>query len=483
LPLHARQSRSSRTTTTPKAISPGRSRIALSKLLPAIILLAVFAAYSNHFHNGFHFDDFHTIVRNPAIRRLGNIPRFFTSPTLFSSEPEGRTWRPLVSTSLAIDYAIARGLKPFWFQLSTFCWFCVQLILMFLLFRRVTSNEWAGFLATAIYGLHPVCADTVNYIIQRGEVYDALGILASLLWFISRPRQRKYGLYLIPAVLAYLSKAPALIFPFILLSYVLLFEPRAWRSTLPAFAVTAVAAILTAKMTPATYSPGAVDPAMYRFTQSRVALHYFRCFFFPTGLSADPDWDYVPSPFSPQAVAGYLFIAAVIASALWTARRRATRPIAFGLLWFLLTLLPTAVTPLADVTNDHRMYLPFIGLSLSVVWSLTLLSVAQPVAQAFLTGCVLVLALATHHRNEVWRTDESLWRDVIAKNPENGRGLMNYGAVLMDRRDYTGALPYLQRAEEYLDSPNLEWDLGATYHALGREEEAETHFKRAAAWH
>ena len=83
-----------------------------SRLLPIWILLAVaavVAAYANHFHNSFHFDDSHTIVENVYIRDLHNIPRFFTDATTFSSLPANQTWRPIVSLSLALDYKLARG--------------------------------------------------------------------------------------------------------------------------------------------------------------------------------------------------------------------------------------------------------------------------------------------------------------------------------------------------------------------------------------
>src|ERR1700676_4827606 len=84
---------------------------------------AVLAAYSNHFQNEFHFDDSHTIVSNPFIKKLSNIPRFFSDAATFSMQPEGRTWRPIVSTSLAIDYALGHTLQPpFFFHLSTFLW-------------------------------------------------------------------------------------------------------------------------------------------------------------------------------------------------------------------------------------------------------------------------------------------------------------------------------------------------------------------------
>ena len=44
------------------------------------------------------------------------------------------------------------------------------------------------------------------------------------------------------------------------------------------------------------------------------------------------------------------------------------RPVAFGLWWFLVALLPTSIIPLAEVENDHRMFFPFIGLAAAVAW-------------------------------------------------------------------------------------------------------------------
>src|ERR1700744_252113 len=93
-------------------------------LLPLLgVLLLVTAAYSNHFHNGFHFDDFHTVTTNPYIRDLRNIPLIFEDADTFSTLPANRGWRPLVTTSLAIDYALAKGLKSSYFQTSDFVWF------------------------------------------------------------------------------------------------------------------------------------------------------------------------------------------------------------------------------------------------------------------------------------------------------------------------------------------------------------------------
>jgi protein O-mannosyl-transferase len=481
------------------------------------LALAVLIAYANHFQNSFHFDDFHTVTTNPYIRDLHYIPRFFVDPMLFSTLPDHATYRPLVSTSLAIDYWLGRGrvvggreqpLSFFPFHFSTFFWYIVQLILMFFLFRRIMdaadphpSNLWTALLATACYGLHPANAETVNYIVQRADLYNALGVVASLLWFIAWPAQRKHAWYLIPAVAAYLSKAPALIYPLILLAYVWLFESQGEegnpqglrrflvRATLPAFLVTAAAAILTSKMTPAVYNPGATSGFLYRITQPWVALHYFKVFFLPTDLSADTDWTYV-RPFSVQAIIGYLFVIGLLAVAFYTARRRETRPISFGIIWFFVALLPTSLMPLAEVTNDHRMFFPFVGLALSVFWSLRLLLFQETARltlnHSWLRGAIACLAVVmtaeaagTHQRNIVWRTEASLWHDVTIKSPKNGRGMMNYGITFVPR-DYQTALRYLLLSDRLL--PNYYYsqlNLGLVYAGLGRDREAEEHYKRA----
>jgi tetratricopeptide (TPR) repeat protein len=469
-----------------------------------LVLLAVLATYANHFENGFHFDDYHTISTNIFIGELRNIPRFFADASLFTREPENATYRPITSTSLAIDYWLGHGLKPFWFHASTFGWFAVQLVLMFALFRRImdqadphSSNSWTALAATACYGLHPANAETVNYIIQRADLYCTLGVVASLLWFVAYPAQRKWGGYLIPAVAAYLSKAPALIYPLILLAYVWLFErdKGGWvRATLPAFLVTAAAAIFTSKMTPASFNPGAASASLYRLTQPRIALHYFKTFFLPTELTADSDWSYVSGPFSGEAVAGYLFVIGLLGVAVSCARQRGGlyRPVAFGIFWFFLALAPTSLMPLADLTTDHRMFFAFVGLTLAVFWSLRLAWFRQAArlkqrvwAQALIAALLVVMAAeaaGTHQRNAVWHSEESLWRDVTVKSPRNGRGLLTYGGTFLERGDYTTALSYYDRAAAIIP---YHWVLaantGMAYAGLGRDAEAERYFQRAIA--
>src|SRR6266487_4037872 len=75
----------------------------LAGLGGALLLITLLTAYANHFHNSFHFDDAHTVENNASIREVRNIPMFFRDATTFSSLPSNQSYRPLVSTLLAID--------------------------------------------------------------------------------------------------------------------------------------------------------------------------------------------------------------------------------------------------------------------------------------------------------------------------------------------------------------------------------------------
>lgn len=470
---------------------------------------AVCAAYGNHFRNGFHFDDFHTITDNPYIRSLHNIPRFFTDTTTFSVLPANQTYRPLVSASLAIDYALGHGYTPLWFHIGTFLIFLAQLALMYLLFdtilRKVRpesqteSQTWLpALLAVTCYGLHPAIAETVNYIIQRGDIYSTSGVVAALAIYARWPQWRRFGLYLLPFALAMLSKPPAVVFPALLFAYIAYFEgdedsrwARAARSIVPSVVVAIAALVLQSAMTPKSFAPATLSGFDYRVTQPFVLLRYFGSFFLPLHLNVDSDlaaFDH----FTANALWGFLFLAVMIAAIVVTARRSVLRPISFGLLWFLVASIPTSAYTLSEVENDHRMYMPFIGLVLAVVWALWLAvekAAAQHAGKPVLrwTGIAAALLLlaygyGTHVRNSVWHDEDSLWLDDVQKCPRNGRGLMIYGLSQMSKGIYPVALAYFQRAEQYTPNyPTLQINLGVVYGAMQQPGQAQAHFLRAIA--
>src|SRR5215831_17256773 len=209
----------------------------LATLRGALLAGVLFVAYANHFYNSFHFDDAHTIVNNAAIRDLRNIPLFFHDAATFSSLPSNQSYRPLVSTLLAIDYRLG-ALKPFWFHVSIFTLFVILTLLLTFVIQRLLTNTapepaagWIAIAAAAWYGLHPANADTINYVISSSEVISTLGVVGSFAVYLGFPNLRRYYVYVLPAAIGILAKPPAAIVAVLFAIYRSLFPSDGARLT------------------------------------------------------------------------------------------------------------------------------------------------------------------------------------------------------------------------------------------------------------
>ena len=461
----------------------------------AILCGSVFLAYANHFQNAFHFDDAHTIVNNSAIREVWNIPRFFRDATTFSSLPSNQSYRPLVSSLLAVCYSLGR-LEPFWFHVAIFVLFIALTALLAAVIRHLSGHAWIAIFGAALFALHPANADTVNYVIASSEIIAALGVVSAFALYFSLAQQRWRYLCAAPAALAVLAKPTAAIFPVLFALYYAVFvQPGArlsrrsnWREITPPFVMCGTVLAFVQYMTPPTWISGAASRHNYLMTQPFAALLYFRTFFWPADLSADYDLGAITQMSDWRFPAGLAFVALTIAVACYALRFTKTRLIGFGLLWFVLALLPTSLFPLAEVMNDHRTFLPYIGLAISAAGALQLFTERFAVTTKW-KGIVLTClaatllctsAAATFRRNQVWRSEETLWRDVVEKSPRNGRGLMNYGNTLMAKGDYKSALDYFHRA--LIFTPNYSYlliNLAIAEAATGERDSAEKDFKQA----
>jgi Flp pilus assembly protein TadD len=349
--------------------------------------------------------------------------------------------------------------------------------------------------------VHPANADTINYVIACSDVISTAGIVASFACYFAFPRGRRYFVYVLPAAMAVLAKPPAAVFALLFAVYRLLLQETKTSSATkakgvtsylaeiaPAFLACGAALRLVQHMTPSHWTAGAGDGWHYLTTQPYTALLYFQTFLWPGGLSADYDLAPFQTIGDPRFFAGLVFAMLFTGCAIAASICKRTRLIGFGLLWYVVGLLPTSLLPMAEVMNDHRTFLPYVGLIIAAAGAASLLfkegmnyrrSIALAgglAAAVFLCGN----AYATYQRNKVWRDDESLWHDVVTKSPGNSRGLMNYGNALMKRGDYTGALGYFRRAQ--LSAPRystLFINIAIAEGANGQPAQAERDFKEA----
>ena len=461
----------------------------------ALAAAAIVLAYSNSLHNSFHFDDHHVIVNNVFIRSLRNVPLFFRDAHTFSTRADHATYRPLVTLSYAVDFAVTRSLNPVPFHVTQLVLLLAIWAMLIAFFRAALDvarpsprNRWIALAAATIASIHTVNTETMNLISSRSEELSAIATLAAFLMIQRWPRARRWHLYLIPISMGALAKAQIVIFAPLLFVYFVLIERQSakkiatWIATLPSVIAGVLLLVVLNRMNAPEWIPGGESKWHYLLTQGYAWLHYTRLFFVPVGLSADTDLRPFENWYDLRALIGFAFVAALIALIRYLASREGMRPAAFGLAWYAIALVPTSsIYPLAEVVNEHRVFLPYMGLALAVVFVLDAL-LPRRVFAVIVIAAILALGIGTWSRNQVWLTEESLWKDTIEKSPRNARALFSYGSTQMTKGNYAIAKSYFDRAETMEPAyPPLEINMGINEGALGNDAAAEQHFQRALA--
>lgn len=486
-----------------------------------LLVVALTLVYWNHFDNSFHFDDNHTIVNNHYVTDITKLPLFFKDAKTTSSLPTNQAYRPMITSLNAIDYWLAGELDPRVFHWHIYLEFLLLLSLLYMLVIKVfastsgNKHPYLALFATAFFAFHTATAETINYIIARSDGFSTLMVLAAMLLYVSNKGWKKQ-LGMIPFLIGCLAKPTTLMLAPILLVYELLLEYPSLmvRSERPDFVTKLLGSVkntgsyfllgtgmyfFTRAMFSDAWSPSNVSALHYLNTQPFITWVYLKTFVLPIGLSADTDLRLIKDFLSLKVLWGLLVISMMLLIAWFSARKRNTLPIAFGILWFFIALIPSSsIIPLAEVMNHHRTFFPYIGLIMAVSWAAYLLfkkvAGAQPAllkkaGAVALAGALLAAhAYGTYQRNKVWDSDRSLWRDVTIKSPLNGRGLMNYGLVEMRHGDAEAALDYFEKARNthYGTHPYLYINMGIATNSLADrtndlelKAKAEKYLKRA----
>ena len=464
-------------------------------LAAALGAAALLFVYSNSLHNVFHFDDLHVIVNNVSIRSLHNVPLFFRDAYTFSSIPEHATYRPLVTLTYAIDYALAGGLDPVQFHMTQILLLLAiwGMLIVFLrkaldVFRPSPRNRWIALISATLYAIHTVNTETLNLISARSEELVAIATLVAFLLIQFSESARRWHLYLLPIAVGAMAKAQIVIFGPLLLTYLVFIEGRSarkkatWMGTLPALSAGIGLLFVLNRFNAPEFVPGGTSRWRYFLTQGRAWARYTRLFFLPVGLTVDTDWKALEHWYDPRVLGGFAFVVMLLLLIRYLSQRNDLRPVAFGLSWFAIALLPTSsLYPLAEVVNEHRVFLPYMGLALATVfWLDKALQHHRRVFAVVVLAAIIGLGAGTMARNKVWATEETLWKDAASKSPGNERALLNYRSVELAKGNYAVAKTVLERAERLnANDPMLEVSLGILDGETRHRVAAEGHFQRA----
>jgi tetratricopeptide (TPR) repeat protein len=123
--------------------------------------------------------------------------------------------------------------------------------------------------------------------------------------------------------------------------------------------------------------------------------------------------------------------------------RDTARAVAFGVVWFIITISPTSNTVVLSgiLLAERTLYLPSVGLAAATGWLvLRLARERRRVAWAGLTVVVLAGGVRVWTRNPTWYDNATVLTVMIRDYPQSGRSQWVLGDALMGRGQTSQAL-------------------------------------------
>lgn len=422
----------------------------------------VFLAYVNSLQGGFHYDDFHSLLQNPHVRQLGEVPRFFSDPGCFSADPEKAMYRPVLLLSYVLNYALGQY-GPFGYHLVNLALHLGCVLLVWRLALQAGAGATGAWAAALLFGLHPLASEPVNYVSSRSESLAALWYLGGLSLFLDRRS--------VPALLCFAlglgSKEMAITLPAALWLSATWGPGRreAWRWHLPFWGLgLAYVGLLWGfgLVGGGGGAPGPRDLGAQFWTQAKAGVYYLKLVAVPVGLNVEHAFSESPGPVAAVVVGALL----LLASLAWLGWRGRRRPSVLWLALAVLALAPAVVVPLNVLVNEHRLYLPLALLAVACGCEWETLRLRRGLGVALLLcGAGLVV-----QRNQEWRDELSLWSAAARRSPDMPRVHAHLGEALRRQGDLAGA----QR--EYETTLRLD-----PQHRAARTNLGNLHYERAQA--
>jgi len=419
----------------------------------------------------FVWDDEYFIVSNPAIRSAIFIPRYFTDVSTVAGKGYANKFcifRPLRNISYLIDFKLA-GLNARWWHWHNLLIHLVNSTLIFLIAKKLFKNQLVSMFGSALFLLHPVQSEVVAWVKCRDDLLACLFILiAFFLWLKWRTHLFRIGRLIIIAILyflACLSKVQAIIFPLILIVYEYwigsqkykkiidnknIFLTQIKKVTFYLFIVGLVYLtwrhLFLGRTTQTCYLAGSFLPTM--LTMTKVGVKYITLLIYPSELFADYLWIEPLRSLGDWRVWTNGVFLVIFVGCLFASRRR--WPVAsFGLMWFVIFLLPLSnVVPTMQYMAERFMYLPLAGFVIgatSILWRMAQRKwqLAMLIAFLVLTAC----GIKSSERVEVWRDNLTLFTATVDDTSANAtrRSRRSLMISLINRGEYEKALPIIQQ--------------------------------------
>ncbi len=483
-------------------------------ILSILLIVIGITIYSNSFFSEYHFDDSYYIQNNTAIRKLTNFRQIW--------DFEKYKTRVVAFYSFAINYFLHRY-QVFGYHLFNFLIHLINSFLTWILisqlfsaWERAEAKEFkkkkiVSFVGALFFLVHPLQIQAVTYLSQRFASLATLFYLLALCLYLkgrlsfektNRYRLAFYMLSGISAFLGMFTKETVFTLPVIFLLIEIFFfnkmnsikgflkffkENRIIPAVIIAFLLIIPTlfhfnfnVVMFKYSTPSQSHQGdMITFSNYFITQFRVMATYIRLLVMPMNQNLDYDYPVYNNVFCAPVLLSLGLIVFLFYLAIKLSKKN--KLITFGILWFFVTSsVESSIIPIRHVIFEHRMYLPAFGFCLVAAEGLSQVLGDKRKYLIVVLLIASIFSVATYRRNNVWKTEFSLWEDVVKKSPRKARGYQNLGLAYLAKENYKEAKKYFDLSLKYYPlSFQVINNLGGVYQAEGNNDKAIEYFSRA----
>ncbi len=444
------------------------------------------------FFNFTYLDDNVLILDNyHFLKNLANVAQVFVQQVFHILHQQAAYYRPILTLSFMFDAQLG-GTSPFIYHLTNIAIHLFASCLLFIFLIKLKYPREPSLFLSLVFVVHPVLTQAVAWIPGRNDSLMTLFILSSFILFLDFLKTKKWKYYffhLLFFALALFTKESALVLTVIIFIYLHLIIKEKFLSAnkkiltlgwsmvvIPWFILRQTALKNPIKMT-------IVDFGKSIFFNSPVIIQFIGKTVFPFNLSV------LPIIQDTTFIYGFIAILFLTAVVFLTKKKR-SHPIIFGLLWFILFLLPTltlhnsAIPFGADYHLEHRLYLPIIGLII-VLLETDLAKKFKPKSKKSLIPAVMIIfifSMITFIYSNNFKNRLNFWKNAVKTSPHSPLAHRNLGAMYhLEDLLNEAEQEYKKSLELNPLEPMAHNNLGLIYANKGMFEKAEIEYQKEIA--
>ncbi|WP_333600495.1 glycosyltransferase family 39 protein [Flavobacterium sp.] len=495
-----------------------------SKVIKLFFIGLILFLYGRTVTYDFVLDDGLFITNNPTVNKgIAGIGEAFTQGSLLHFKGGNfQTYRPILISFFSVEKQFF-GLNSRGFHFMNIVLYSLLALVIYSLIKRLFPklNPFYQVLIVTLFIIHPIHTEVVANVKSQDELLSALFNLSALVLLFKFEADNSKKQFLLVSVFCFLlalfSKESSLAFVVLFPISLFLLNKNSIKESLvrsaPYFLAgiffllcrhSALKGVFTDNETTVLENVlyGAKDWGMILGTKLEIAFYYLKMMLFPYPMSWDYSFNQIPlmtiTEFIPLvSLAAYLIIGILI---IFNLKKRPE--IAFGLLFFIILIAPTANVFFFNGATfaDRFLFLPSLGFIVAFIYlvlQITRMNSEEIPATSkkyiYIVSAIIVLVSFSLTRTRIpdWKNEYAVFKSGAAHSPNSSRTVIGLGTYYMNMAeastDESQRNLYIDSATTYIkkslaifpDNYSASYKLGLIYSIINDKQKSKSYYRQS----